>query len=112
MEIISAIVMLAVVAAPLALLAGWFVRGGYEGLGSFVDCGDREGWWRAAMPLPHGVQEEDGVGWHVPTPEHATESRAVRETRGEPVDALRIAPVRPTPRVVFRSSASIRGPHR
>jgi hypothetical protein len=112
MDTISAIVMLAVLAAPLALLAGWFVRGGYEGLGSFVDRGDRDAWWRATMPWPHGMQEEDGVGWHVPTHEHATESAAVRARRGAPADAWTIAPVRPTPRVVFRSSASIRGPHR
>jgi hypothetical protein len=111
MDIISVIVLLAVVAAPLAVLSGWFVRGGYGGLGSFVDRGDREAWWRATMPWPHGVQEEDGVEWHVPRVGQANESAAQRARPEAPADAVKIEPVRPRARVAFRSSVSIRGPH-
>jgi hypothetical protein len=109
MDIISLIAILAVMAAPLALLAGWLVRDGYRGLGAFVDRGEPDAFWRATMPWPRGVQEEDGVTWRIPDPEAANAAGA--PGKRDP-DALTIPPMRPQARVGLRSSALVRRPHR
>ena len=113
MDVISAIVLLSLVAAPLALLAGWFVDGGHTGLGSLVSRGGSDAWWRATMPWPQGVQEEDGVRWHVQDQGSMAvdASATMLAIPGVPADAFEIAPVRPQARVVFRPPAE-RGPHR
>jgi hypothetical protein len=106
MDIISAIILLSLVAAPLALLAGWFVDGGHTGLGSLVSRGGSDAWWRAAMPWPQGVQEEDGVRWHVQDQgSMAVDSSATGPaTRGAPADDFEITLLRPQARVAFRPS--------
>jgi hypothetical protein len=64
MELIAAILSLGIVAAPLALLGAWLAASTQRGLGTVVPKAG-EGWWRAALPWPQGVQEEDGPGWSV-----------------------------------------------
>ena len=99
MDVIFVIVLLALVAAPLALLSGWFVDAGYEGLGSLVNRGDGA-WRRASMPWPQGVQEEDGVTWHIRAPDGAATSPVSHESEA---DAFEIASARPQPRVGLRA---------
>lgn len=70
------IVTISVVLAGLsafAMLSAWFVRTGYGQFGAFAHGRDDATWWRSSMPWPHGVQEEDEIGWHVPRPPGATE---------------------------------------
>jgi hypothetical protein len=98
MDIIFVIVLLALVAAPLALLSGWFVDAGYASLGSLVNRGDKA-WFHASMPWPRGVQEEDGVTWHIRAPDVVARSP---ETHQFEADDLEIGPARPQPRVGFR----------
>ena len=97
MDIIFVIAVLALIAAPLALLSGWFVDAGYAGLGSLVHAG-RDAWWRASMPWPQGVQEEDGVTWHVRAPDVAETPPVTHESEA---DDFAIAQARPKPRVGF-----------
>ncbi len=62
MDLATAVVLLGVAAAPLALLGGWLAsrdRAVATPLGT-----TSEGWWRQTMPWPHGVQEDDAVQWH------------------------------------------------
>ena len=98
MDLIFVIVLLALVAAPLALLSGWFVDAGYEGLGSLVNRGDAP-WRHASMPWPQGVQEEDGVTWHIRASDVAATSP---ETPEPEADAFEIVSARPQSRVGFR----------
>jgi hypothetical protein len=110
MDTLSAMVALGLVAAPLALLARWFVDRGYRGLGTLVNQGDSAAWWRATMPWPQGVQEEDGVAWHIRDPDPV----AVGSPTGTPAtaelkrDAFNIAPVRPQTRIRFHPPLSER----
>ena len=110
MDLISAIVFLCLVAAPLAVLAGWFVEVGYSGLGSFVNRGDSDS-WRSTMPWPQGVQEEDVVKWHVRDREPAAGGPPRgTPTRGDIADDFEIAPVHAQARVVFRPPAERESP--
>lgn len=111
MDMIAAIVLLSLVAAPLALLAGWFVVAGYSGLGSLVNRGDSDAWWRSTMPWPQGVQEEDEVRWHVRDPDLAMVGSSARwpVTPEVMADDFEIAPVRPQTRVGFRPPPAERG---
>ena len=95
MDSLAAIAVLCVLAAPLGLLARWFVDRGQNGLGVLVSRGGSDAWWQTTMPWPQGVQEEDGVRWHVPDPDVAT-------------DAFEIPPVRPHGRVGLRQHGSPR----
>ena len=61
MDLITALALLCVAAAPLAVLSGWFAGPGFRRQGSLVNAGDRDAWWRSTLPWPHGVQEEDDV---------------------------------------------------
>lgn len=104
MDLIPAILMLGLSGAVLATLAGWWVRGGYDGIGALVNRGDSGDWWRATMPWPQGVQEEDGVSWHIRDPGSSPGSPA--SGSGPPevdADAFRVPPIRPRSRVGFRS---------
>jgi hypothetical protein len=92
MVLVSAIVMLSVVAIPLAVVAAWFVDRGHGGLGSLVGGTDSESWWRSTMPLPQGVQEEDGVTWRVRVDVRPADSR----------DAFEVQPMTTRARVGFR----------
>lgn len=111
MDMISAIVLLSLAAVPLAVLAGWFVGPGYSGLGSLVNRGDSDAWWRATMPLPQGIQEEDQVGWHVRDRDLAVVGSSARgpATREVMADDFEIAPVHPQTRVGFRPPPPERG---
>jgi hypothetical protein len=74
LDLIIAVLLLTAVAAPVAILARWFVDFGYEDLGSLVGGADRNSWSPEAMPWPRGVQEEDGVRWHVRNGDAAMDS--------------------------------------
>ncbi len=63
MNLILALVLLGLAATPLAILLGWLDRRGSRPLGALVHGRDSEGWWRATMPWPRGVQEDDEVTW-------------------------------------------------
>lgn len=63
MDLIAALLLLSVAAAPLALLSGWLASRGSRPLGSLVNAGDSDTWWRSTMPWPRGVQEEDDLPW-------------------------------------------------
>ena len=107
MDAISAIVLLALVAMPIALLSGWFVDGGYGGLGSVVNRGDTGSWWRSTMPWPEGVQEDDELAWHVHEPEPAGDAAMAESER----DAFELAPERPKAHVgVHAPGARLRQP--
>jgi hypothetical protein len=82
---------------PLAGLLGWFVAKGHGGLGSLVDPGGSTGWWQSTMPWPQGVQEEDGVSWHVQDPDPAVAPSEEDE------DAFEVTPIRPRTRVGIRT---------
>lgn len=106
MDVISTIVLLGLGAVPLAVLAGWFVDPDRNGLGSLVNRGGDGSWWQTTMPWPQGVQEEDGVGWHIRDPDLTV----VGSSGGWPAaqeaiaDAFEVAPVHPRPRVRIRPS--------
>jgi len=76
-DLLAALVLISVAAAPLALLSGWLAGRGSRQLGSLVNGGDSETWWRSTMPWPRGVQEEDDLTWSFrdtqPTPDQADE---------------------------------------
>jgi len=107
MDAITAIVLLALVAVPIAVLSGWWVDAGCGGLGSVVNRGDRGAWWRSAMPLPQGVQEDDELAWHVRGSEGTAGDAAAAEAER---DAFELAPARPRPHVGLRSPDSLRPP--
>jgi hypothetical protein len=107
MDIISTIVLLSLGAVPLAVLAGWFVDPDRNGLGSLVDRGGGSSWWQTTMPWPQGVQEEDGVGWHIRDPDQAVAESSGGDLRSyEPTaDAFEVAPVHPRSRIGFHRPA-------
>jgi hypothetical protein len=103
MDLISAILMLSLLAAVLAPLAGWWVRRGYDGIGSLVNPGDSGDWWRATMPWPRGVQEEDGVAWHIRDAGSPLGSPARWNEPQETVaDAFDVRPIRLRSRIGLR----------
>ena len=100
MDIIS-VILLALVAAPLAVLSGWFVDRGYGRLGSLVNHGDSRAWWQATMPWPRGVQEEDEVRWRVHDRDGAPGPSVDPVTSGDTEEDFEMAPVRPRAQVGF-----------
>jgi len=102
MDLIAGFLLIAL-ALPLAVLAGWFLADGHGGLASLVDHGGSTGWWKATMPWPQGVQEEDGVTWHVRGADEATAPSGT--SPGPPDiarDAFEVAPIRPRARIGIR----------
>ena len=89
MNLISALLLLAAAAAPLAVLGAWLAARREPRVASLIHVGGPDGWWRQAMPWPHGVQEDDEVHWNFGPPE--------RPDRHP--DALTIDPVRLSPRL-------------
>jgi hypothetical protein len=87
MNLISALLLLALAAAPLALLGAWFAGRRDVRSGTLVPVGGSDSWWRDAMPWPTGVQEDDEVHWNFGPPERPDSH----------VDALTVDPVRLTP---------------
>ncbi len=98
MNLILALVLLSLAAAPLALLLGWLDRRGSRQLGSLVGGRDSEGWWRATMPWPTGVQEEDGVTWSFRGNQQPA-SDATRFSKPDAVDEVRVEPIHLRPQV-------------
>jgi hypothetical protein len=85
MNLISALLLLAAAAAPLAVLGAWLAARRDPGTSSLIQVGGTDGWWREAMPWPHGVQEDDDVHWNFGPPEQPDDGR---------LDALLVDPVR------------------
>ena len=98
MNLILALVLLSLAATPLALLLGWLDRRGSRQLGSLVNGTDSEGWWRATMPWPRGVQEDDEVTWSFRGSQQPT-GRTTRSPGPDEVDEVRIEPTHLRPRV-------------
>ena len=65
-EVIVIVVGIGLAFAPVAALSGWLAGPGQRPLGALMH--GRDTWWRSTMPWPQGVQEEDGVHWHVREP--------------------------------------------
>jgi hypothetical protein len=87
MNLISALLLIALAAAPVAVLGAWLAARREPRLDSLVQAGGSDGWWRQAMPWPRGVQEDDEVHWNFGPPER-------RDPRP---DALSVDPVRLRP---------------
>ena len=110
MDAISSIVLVSLAAVPVAVLAAWFAGPRHSGLGSFVNRGDSDSWWRATMPWPQGVQEQDGVRWRIQEPDLAV----VESSGGGPdgsearADAFEVAPAHTRARVGLRPPADRR----
>jgi hypothetical protein len=62
MDVVVGLLLIAIAAAPVAFLAGWFVGPGVRGVAQLVGRGNDD-WWRSTLPWPTGVQEDDGVAW-------------------------------------------------
>ena len=85
MNLISALLLLAAAAAPLAVLGAWLAARRDARVATLVQVGGTEGWWRQAMPWPRGVQEDDDVHWNFGPPEQPADGEA---------DAMSVDPVR------------------
>jgi hypothetical protein len=96
MNLILAIVLLSLAATPLAILLGWLDRRGSRQLGSLVNGRDSEGWWRATMPWPRGVQEEDEVTWSFGGSQPAGTTKSLAR---EEADEVRVEPIHLRPQV-------------
>jgi hypothetical protein len=99
MNLILALIVLSLAAAPLALLLGWLDRRGSRQLGSLVNAGGNEGWWRTTMPWPRGVQEEDEVTWSFRGSQEPTGTTLSGSDEVDEVDEVRIAPTQLRPQV-------------
>lgn len=97
MDLITTLLLLSVAAAPLALLSGWLAGRGSRPLGSLVNGGDSETWWRSTMPWPRGVQEEDDLTWSFRDTQ-PTANQSSRSKLGEP-DEIRVEPIHLRPQV-------------
>jgi len=69
LNLIFALVLLALAAAPLAVVGGWLAGRRDLRASSLVHVGGSDDWWREALPWPHGVQEDDDVHWNFGSPE-------------------------------------------
>lgn len=98
MNVISALVLLGLAAMPLALLLGWLDRRGSRQLATLVNGRDSEGWWRATMPWPTGVQEEDEVTWSFRSSQEPG-GRTRAAVRPDEADEVRIEPTHLRPQV-------------
>jgi hypothetical protein len=87
MELASTIALLALAAAPLAILGGWLASRN-QSVAAPLGSGS-DGWWRQAMPWPHGVQEDDEVHW-----DFGAEGAARSEARGADEMTTAVATVR------------------
>ena len=98
MDLLLALVLLGLGAAPLALLSGWLSGRGLRPLGSIINGGDNATWWRSTMPWPTGVQEEDEVTWSFRRSQEPT-GRTGMSARPDEADEVRIDPTHLRPRV-------------
>lgn len=88
MNLISAVLLLAAAAAPLAVLSAWVVSRRDQRAGTLVHFGGTDGWWRDTMPWPQGVQEDDDVHWNFGPPSQPDQ----RQPGGVNVDLVRVRP--------------------
>jgi hypothetical protein len=102
MDSVSAIVLLTAAAVPVALVASWFVKSGGDALGSAVHRGDADAWWRTSMPWPHGVQEEDGLPWHLDPDRDGDASSEPSISDGSLANGYEVAPLRANPHLAVR----------
>jgi hypothetical protein len=93
MNLILAIVLLSLAATPLAILLGWLDRRGSRQLGSLVNGRDSEGWWRATMPWPQGVQEEDELAWSFRGSQQPGDAPSTRWPGPDEPDEMWIRPI-------------------
>ena len=84
--------LLAVAAAPLAMLGGWLAsrdRSVAAPYGSNIG----DAWWRHTMPWPHGVQEDDDVHWNFGGADaDPRESSATEDDAAPEVTTVRLRP--------------------
>jgi hypothetical protein len=103
METISTILLLGFAAAPIALVGGWLAGRGHGRLGALVTGPASDGWWRTAMPLPRGVQEDDDFKWNFGDRDQATSgSEPLGPSAAKPADDVEPATTRVRPRVRIR----------
>jgi hypothetical protein len=102
MDLMFTIVLLSLAAAPLALLSGWLDRRESRPLGALVNGRDSESWWRATMPWPKGVQEEDELTWTFrdrQPPAAPPSKRWPGRDGADETDELRVKPIHLRPQV-------------
>lgn len=99
MDLMLTIALLSLAAAPLALLSGWLDRRESRPLGAIVNGRDSEGWWRATMPWPRGVQEDDDLRWTFRDSQQAEASESSRWSGPDEPDEVRIEPMHLRPQV-------------
>jgi hypothetical protein len=102
MEIISTILILGLAVAPIALIAGWLAGRGHRGLGVLVSGPAGDGWWRTAMPLPHGVQEDDDFKWNFGDRDQPIAASEPCVTAAEATETVEPARTRLRPRTRIR----------
>jgi hypothetical protein len=93
MDLMLTLALLALAAAPLALLSGWLDRRESRPLGALVNGRDTEGWWRSTMPWPRGVQEDDDLRWTFRDGQQADASPSTRWPGPDEPDEMRIRPM-------------------
>jgi len=100
MNLILAIVLVGLAATPLAILLGWLDRRGSRPLGALLHGRDSEGWWRATMPWPRGVQEEDEVTWSFRESQPPTGRATSRAPEAaDEADEVRVEPTHLRPQI-------------
>ena len=99
MDVMLTIVVLSLAAAPLALLSGWLDRRESRPLGALVNGRDSEGWWRATMPWPEGVQEDDELTWSFRASRQPAAPSSTRWPGPDEPDEIRIEPMHLRPQV-------------
>src|SRR6266550_6659009 len=103
MEIISTVFLLGLAAAPIALVGGWVAGRGHGRLGALVTGPASDGWWRATMPWPQGVQEDDDFKWNSGDRDQPiTGSNGLGLAAAEPTGTVEPTRTRLRPRVRMR----------
>jgi hypothetical protein len=101
-DLVSAILILAGAAAPLAILLAWLATRGLPGLGLLVSSGQANVWWRRTMPWPQGIQEDDDVHWHFDAGNGSDDGSTIEEPTDGEHATLRVDPSRVRPNVHVR----------
>jgi hypothetical protein len=85
----------------VAVVVARYVK--FEGpIGWPLGSESREGFWRRALPWPHGVQEDDEIAWHVPRTVAPVSPAAERLARVASPGGRPVPPTRPQSRIVGR----------
>lgn len=103
MDLIMIALALTIGITLMAVVAAGFGAATCDGLGAIVRGRDDQSWWRATLPWPQGVQEDDEVRWRFAPRGAADEERdADGSERPPPGHARPIPPTRPQARVSMR----------